>query len=189
MLYRNLFKFLFFTFLLGILPQLQAQNARGLSMNLYLIVDDSSALQSSKADAINWVRDNLLDRALIDGDRITIWAASDRPQMVYSGTFSAAARQQALDSLQAMSMSARTADFAGAIRDLSARAAQSQGGLTVIMLITGSAGGLAPALSGPHQDLFRWSRSERYERWQVLVLSPDISQRVRQAADSFMNLQ
>ncbi|MCL2070301.1 MAG: hypothetical protein FWH19_04870 [Treponema sp.] len=175
--------------LVSFFPHLEAQNARRVPMNLYLIVDDSAALQVSKNEAIGWVRENLLDQALMDGDRISIWAASDSSQMIYSETFSAATRQQVLDRLQAMPMTSRSADFAGAMRDLSARTAQSPGGMTVIMLITGSAGGLAPALSGPQQELFRWFRSERYERWQVLVVNPDISQRIRQAADSFMNLQ
>jgi len=55
------------------------------------------------------------------------------------------------------------------------------------MLITASAEGLKPAINTSGQGLLRWFRSEKYERWQVLIVGPDIGRKVQQAAAAYMS--
>ena len=176
--------------LVSLLPQLEAQNTRRIPLDFYLIVDDSLDMRESKNDAIAWLNEQLLERAFINGDKITLFSAGDRVQTLYSQTISSPDnRQEITERLQAMEMAGQRADFTGALRSAVSEASRSADRLPVYMLITGTAGGLVPALTGPGQELFRWFRSERYERWQVLVMGPEIGQRVRQAANSFMNAQ
>jgi len=126
----------------------------------------------------------------MDGDKITIWTAGDKAQVIHSDTLSGAAgKKEIKDKLQALRLGGKTADFSGALSEVASRLPQSasdQTRLPYTMLITASAEGLEPALTGSSQGLFRWFRSEKYSRWQVLVVAPNIGRKVQQAAASYM---
>jgi len=130
----------------------------------------------------------VVDRILMDGDRITIWAAGDSARVIHSDTLSGAdGKTELKDKLKALAAEGETADFAGALRDAASRLSQAGSGrLAYTMLVTASAVSLEPAL-GSARDLFRWFRSERYSRWQVLVVAPDIGSKVRQSAAAYMS--
>ena len=171
-------------------PVLHAQDKRTIPLDVYLIIDGSSSLQNSKNDAIAWISGQLVDRILTDGDKITIWTAGEKAQVIYSDTFSGADGKKAINGkLQALDTGGKTADFSGALRDVLSRVSQTAGDrsrLSYTVLITASAEGLEPALTGGAQGLLRWFRSEKYERWQVLVVAPDIGKKVQQAAAGYM---
>jgi len=132
-----------------------------------------------------------VDRILMDGDRITVWAAGDRARVIHSATISGdATKREIRDQLQTLSTEGERADFSGALRDAAARQTQAAAGrsrLSYTMLVTASAEALEPALSGGARDMLRWSRSEKFSRWQVFVVAPDIGGRVRQAAAAYMS--
>jgi len=176
--------------LVSILPfYLVAEDIRTISLDMNLIIDGSTALNNSKNDAFTWFNEQVVDRILMDGDKITIWSAGDRAQVIYSETVSGAAGKKAVkDKLQTLDTSGKTADFTGALRDAASRISQTQAErISYTMLITASAEVLEPAFTGSAQDLFRWFRSEKYERWQVLVVAPDIGRKVQQAAAAYMS--
>ena len=180
--------------LITLLPLvINAEDRRIIPLDMYLIIDDSSALQNSKKDAIAWINDHVIDKLLVDGDKITVWAAGDRAQVIQSETISGSAGKNAVKNrLGTLNSSAKTADYTGALRDVVSRISQSgqdNSRLPYTMLVTGSAEGLVPALTGGNQSLLRWFRSEEYSRWQVLVVGPDIGRKVQQAAASYMNSQ
>jgi hypothetical protein len=183
-------KFFALVVLTGVLsPVLEAEDRRSIPLDMYLIIDNSAALRNSKNDTVSWINANVVDRILMEGDRITVWAAGDRAQIIYSDTISGFdGKKEIKDKLLTLDASGSSADFSGALTDVQSRLSQTTGGrLPYTMLITGSAEGLEPALAANSQGLLRWFRSERYERWQVLIVAPDIGRRVRQAAAAFMN--
>ena len=166
-----------------------AEDKRTIPLDLYLIIDGSSALQNYKNDAVAWINSKVVDGILMDGDKITIWTAGDSARLIYSDTFSGATGKKGInDIISAIDARGRTADFSGALRDAASRAAQTgTDRLAVTMLITASAEGLEPAINMSGQGLLRWFRSEKYERWQVLIVGPDIGRKVQQAAAAYMS--
>ena len=177
--------------LVSFLPlALHAEDKRTIPLDMYLIIDGSASLEDSKNDAIAWIG-QMTDRTLMDGDTITIWLAGDEAQVIYSGTLSSAAgKEEIKNKLRALDTGGKTADFSGALRDLTSKlsqTAENRSRMSYAMLIISSAKGLEPTLTGSAQGLLRWSRSEKYERWQVLILAPDIGRKVQQAAAAYMN--
>lgn len=175
---------------LGILPLLGAEDRRTIPLDMYLIIDASSAMEELRDEVTAWLDEQVVDRFLMDGDRITIWAAGDNAQVIHSAALSGAdGKQEIKNRFRSLVADGQTADFSGAMREAAARSAQDRGRLSHTMLITASARSLEPALTGSDRELFRWSRSEWHSRWQVLVAAPNIGGRVRQAAIAYMNSQ
>ena len=167
---------------------LGAESIRSIPLDMFLIIDASAGQQNTKNDIISWLNERVIDEILMDGDRITVWSAGDRADIIYSDTISGEASKDELRELFGnMDTDGRFADFSSALRELGPRvSAVPQNRLSYSMLITSSAAGLAPVLTGGAQSMLRWSRSERYERWQVFILAPDIGPRVQQAAGAFL---
>jgi len=187
----TIFRKILIAFILAaVLPLLNAQDRRTIPLDMYLIIDGSSALEQSRSEIIAWVNEQVVNRILMDGDSITIWSAGDSARVIHSATVSGdAGIREIRERLQALEAGGRTADFAGALRDAASRTARAdRSRLSHTMLIAASAEGLQPALSGGAQ-LLRWSRSEKSARWQVLVVSPNIGGRVQQATTAYMNSQ
>ena len=173
--------------LVGLLPlALYAEDKRTIPLDLNLIIDGSSTLKNSKNDALAWVNSQVVDRILMDGDKITIWAAGDKAKVIFSAVVSGeAGKKEIKDKLSTLDMGGKTADYPGALRDVMSRMTQDPNRISYTMLIAGSAEGLEPTIAGS-QGLIRWFRSEKYARWQVLVVAPDIGKKVQQAASAYM---
>ena len=169
---------------------LRADDKRGIPLDLYLGIDCSESITDVKNEALTWVSSKIVDRLLVEGDKVTIWSAGDRAQIIHNGEISGGGKQEIMDLLQNLVTNGKTADFPGALRDLAPRVSQTdQNRLSYTVIVTSSAGGLESALTGSSQSLLRWSRSEKYSGWQVLVAAPDIAPNVRQAALNYMSSQ
>ena len=181
--------FFFFACLMPLF--LNAEDRRVIPLDVFLIIDDSEAFQSPKKDTMTWINEQVVDRVLMDGDRITIWAAADRVRLVHSDTLSGAAGKESIKAaLGSLDSAGRTADFTGALRQAASRSALvPRSRLAYTILVTASAEGLEPILAtsgaSSDQDLLKWSRSEKYEGWQVYVVAFDIGERVRQALSAY----
>ena len=185
---RNIYtRILLAIFILGgFSPWLNAETRRVIPLDMFLIIDGSDFFQDSKADALAWVNSHVVDRILQDGDRITIWRAGDSAQVIHTGYISGNT-QEISNLLNAIQIGGRTPDFSSALIDAAARASRTtQDRLAYTMLVTASAAGLQCAITGDDRNLLRWFRSEREERWQVLVIDPHITPRVQNAAASLM---
>jgi hypothetical protein len=181
-------KLLILIILVSFSPFIGAQD-RTIPLDMYLIIDGSQSFQNAKNDAVAWLNSQVIDRILMEGDTISIWSAGESSGIIHSGQVTGG-KTDIKDKLQTLKTDGKTADFSGALREAASRGSQTpQSRLSYTMLITASAEGLEAALTGSNQGLFRWSRSERYERWQVLIVAPDIAPRVRDAAASYMNAQ
>ena len=172
------------------LPQLGAENRRVIPLDMYLIIDGSQALNRQKDIIIPWIKEQILDLTLQEGDRLTIWSAEDRARVIFSGPITTETKAQIIDIIAALEATAVAADFSGALVDAAARSAQTpRERLPYTMLIKASAASVEPLLTGSASRLLRYSRSKRHEGWQVLVTAPHIGDRVRQAAIAYMNSQ
>jgi len=177
--------------LVGFSSLLKADDKRVIPLDLYLVIDSSESINSVKTEALDWVYSKIVDRLLVEGDKVTIWSAGDRAQIIYNGEISASGgKPEIRDLLQNLVTNGKKADFSGAFADLAPRVSQtSPNRLSYTVLVTSSAGVLESALTGSSQALLRWSRSEKYSGWQVLVAAPDIAPKVKQAALNYMSAQ
>jgi hypothetical protein len=183
--------FIILIFLVGFSFFLKADDRRTIPLDFYLIIDCSESINTAKNDALAWVSSKVVDRLLIEGDKVTIWSAGDSAQIIYNGEISASGgKGEITDLLQNLVTNGKTADFPGALRDMALRVSQtSQSRLSYTVIVTSSAGSLESTLIGSSQAMLRWSRAEKYSGWQVFVAAPDIAPKVRQAALNYMSSQ
>jgi hypothetical protein len=187
----NLFRITILIVLVGFSPLLNAEDSRTIPLDMYLIIDGSQAFQNAKNDVITWANAQVVDRILAEGDSIAIWTAADASSLVYqsvvSSGISSGGKSAIKDTLTSLTANGQSADFAGALKDAAAMAFRAPDDrLSCTMLVTASAEGLGNALTEDSRNLFKWFRSERYERWQVLIVAPGIEPKVREAAASYM---
>ena len=188
-IFRKIFIAIIFA---GTISLLNAQDRRSIPLDMFLIIDGSAALEHSRDEIFTWINEQVIDRVLMDGDRITIWAAGDSARVIHSATISGdAGKREIRERLQTLEARGETADFSGALMDLASRLPPptNRSRLSYSMLITASAAGLHPALTGGAQHLLRWSRSEKSSRWQALVVAPNIGGIVQQATAAYMSSQ
>ncbi|MDR2619126.1 MAG: VWA domain-containing protein [Treponema sp.] len=164
---------------------LEAEDKRSLPLDLYLIIDGSSLSKEAGNETAAWISREIIDRILQEGDSLTIWSAGDKAQIVYSGAVEGQ-KQGIKDKLRSLNASAKSADFAGALREAASRASGDRKRLAVTIVVSGSAEALAPALEGGSAGLFRWSRVDEYAGWQALVVAPGIGDKVKRAAAAYM---
>ena len=183
--------FIILIILVGFTSLINADDRRVIPLDLYLVIDCSESINSVKDDTLAWVYTNMVDRLLIEGDKVTIWSAGDRAQIIHNGEISASGgKEEIRDLLQNLVTNGKSADFSGALRDLEPRVSGTgQSRLPYTVLVTSSAEMLEDALSGSSRAMLRWSRSEKYSGWQILIAAPDIAPKVRQAAAGYMSSQ
>jgi hypothetical protein len=151
-------------------------------------MDGSSRIVDVKDEAIAWIGEQVIDRILKDGDSLTIWSAGPKARVLLSETLEGANGKDAVKTkLNTLDVSGEVPDFSGALKDAVSRAAGGNSGrIKYTLLISASAESLAPALTGRDAYLFRWSKVEEYSRFMVLVVAPDIHNKVRQSAAAYM---
>ena len=187
----NMSRILFLIILVGIITLSNAEDKRVIPLDMYLIVDGSSSFREAKTDTVSWFNTQIVDRIFLEGDKVTIWSAGDSAEIVHSDEITNSdAKNDIKGKLQSLSADGKSADFTGALKDLQTRLPGTPAGrLPVSMLVTANAGGLGSVITGNSQSMLRWSRSEKYERWQALIFAPDIGRKVSQAAQEYMNSQ
>jgi hypothetical protein len=177
----------FLAFFLPLAQGAYGLDSRNTPIEVFLIMDGSSAMKNAGDEAVEWVCSSLVDGILQDGDRITLWNAGGTAQIVYSETIAGAAGKEAVkNTLRSLSAGANQADFAGALRDASQRAAASRSAMAYTLLISGSSAALSPALLGSGAGLLRYSRIEEFSGWRALVIALGINSRVGQAASAWI---
>jgi len=177
--------------LVGFTSVINADDRRVIPLDLYLVIDCSESINNVKNDTLTWVYSNVVDRLLIEGDKVTIWSAGDKARIIHNGEISASGgKNEIRDLLQNLATNDKSADFSGALRDLEPRVSGTdQSRLQYTVLVASSAEKLENALAGSTRTLLRWSRSEKYSGWQILIAEPNIAPKVRQAAASYMSSQ
>jgi hypothetical protein len=183
--------FIILIILVGFISVINADDRRVIPLDLYLVIDCSESINSVKNDTFTWVYANIIDRLLVEGDKVLIWSAGDKARIIYNGDISASGgKSEIRDLLQSLATNGESADFSGALKDLEPRVSgTAQSRLPYTVLVASSAGKLESALAGSSRTLLRYSRSEKYSGWQILIAAPDIAPKVKQAAASYMSSQ
>ena len=174
-----IFLFLFFTFFSGFSPLYAQRNP----IDINLIIDSSQSLANVKDEVLDWAFARL-DEILVDGDRVTIWAAAAQSSVIYSGTINTYEKEIAKTRINEITPSGRYADFSGALTDAASRQSAA-GSYIYTLLISASADALSSMLSGPGANLLRFSRVEEFSAWRTLVVGLNIDAKVKNAAAAF----
>ncbi|MCL2185609.1 MAG: hypothetical protein FWB86_07145 [Treponema sp.] len=150
-------------------------------INVNVIIDGSSSFAAVKDHITTWLTERL-DKILVTGDRVTIWSAGASSRVIYTGTINAQTDKDAVKrSIREMTGTGSSSDFSGALTEASGR--QSSSYSYTLMISAGT--GLSALLSGSQANLLRFSRTEEFSGWRLIIVGLDIDAKVRRAAAAF----
>jgi len=175
-----------FCLLAASITGLWGADTRTAPIDLYLIVDSSSAMERGKNEAIAWLCSNVVDGILQPGDRIWIWTAGAKPELVYSDT-QGSDKEGAKTALRSIQFEGDAADYRGALREVQARASQGGSRVSFTLLVSGSGAKDPPSREAESAGLLRYSRVDHFSGWRVLTIGLDLSPKVRQSSSYYMN--
>jgi hypothetical protein len=181
---------LFFLISGCLLSPLFADTARAFPVDLFLVIDGSAALEQGRNDALDWLCGQVVDGLLRDGDSLTVWAAGEKAEEIYSGRVAGKETKDAAKALiRSIPAGGESADFAGALREAARRgggSAGDSGRLACALLISGMAAGYNSLSGGEMANLLRYSRFEEFPAWRAVTVAPGIGSAVKNAAAAFM---
>jgi hypothetical protein len=159
---------------------------RTIPIDVYLIVDSSSAMERGKDAALTWLCTTVIDGMLTGEDRIWIWTAGEKPELIYSGTLGD--REGAKAAVRGIRFQGDKADYRGALE--AARAILGRGDRTAYtLLVSGSGAKDPPSREAESAGLLRYSRVESFSGWRVLTIGLDLESRIRRSASQYQNAQ
>jgi hypothetical protein len=165
-----------------------ALDARTESLDMFIIIDGSSALSKGKDAAVGWLCDYAVDGILREGDRLVLWLAADPARELFSGTLSGADSKETVKSLlRSLTLRGSSADYTGALGAAAEKEAAAEGMAYTLVISGVQAGYNAFPGSGGEAALLRYSRVLEFPGWRVFAVSQGIGVRARRAAAAFMN--
>jgi hypothetical protein len=159
-------------------------DTRTVPLDVYIIVDGSSAMEKGKEEAIAWLCNTVVDNILQSGDRIWIWRAGAKPELIYSGTLGND-KELVKTPIRAIQFQGEAADYRGALQE--AQALVSRNRISYTLLISGSGAKDPPSQEAESAGLLRYSRVDSFSGWRVLTVGLDLTARVRQSTTYYMN--
>ena len=148
-------------------------------IDVNLIIDGSSSFSSVKDEVVPWIS-RRLDQILVDGDKLTIWAASSPSKVIYTGSDKEAAKK----SIGELSPAGSNADFSNALREAASRQSSNY---SYTLLISASPAALTSVLSSPQASLLKFSRVEEFNSWRALVVGLNLDTKVKKASTAFFS--
>lgn len=187
---RDIMRFLFVLMILIIPFSLCfGQDERSLPVEVYVIFDNSVSMQGSEDEAAAWLSRHIADNILQAGDSLTVWSASGEPAVEFSGTVGG---EESISEIKAVLASITPTENAG--NDTAAfenikkiRTSPSQYAQSYIILVTGVSGSNASLFSAEAAEVLKYSRSNDFPGWKVMIIGLGIEQRVRTAAAAYMS--
>jgi hypothetical protein len=162
-------------------------DARTVPLDVYIIVDGSSAMEKGRQEAVDWLCGTVIDGILQSGDRIWIWRAGAGPELVYSGTLGAD-KEAVKAKIRSIQFQGEAADYRGALQEAQSLVNKSDR-ISYTLLVSGSGAKDPPSQEAESAGLLRYSRVDSFSGWRVLTVGLDLSARVRQSTNYFMNNQ
>jgi hypothetical protein len=167
--------------------RIQGEDARSISVDVYIIVDSSSSMEKGKEEAVNWLCTTVIDGIVKAGDSLSIWTAGAKPELIYSKTVSAETKEEAKNLIRQIRFSGNAADYKGALSEAQARVLAGRGGRIVYtLLVSGASPKDPPIKEAESAGLLLYSRVDSFSGWKVFTVGLDISARVRESADAYM---
>ena len=176
---KNLKKCALFCLLIGVTASLWGTDTRTIPIDVYLIVDSSVDMEKGKNEAISWLCNTVIDGILQPEDRIWIWTAGVRPELVYSGSLGN--KENAKASLRTIAFKDNSADYRGALQEARTQAGKSDR-ITYTLLVSGSGAKDPPTREAESAGLLRYSRVENFSGWRVLTVGLDLDAKIRRAS-------
>ncbi|MDR2552980.1 MAG: hypothetical protein LBD31_07445 [Treponema sp.] len=163
------------------LPLLVWGETRGVPVDMYIIVDGSSAMERGRNEALTWICGKI--DGLQDGDRIWIWRAGTKAELIYSGT-SGTDKEDIKRLVRSIKFEGDAADYRSALRDALGLTGGNKGRLAYTLLISGAG---AKNSRGEPAELLRYSRVENFSGWRALTIGLDLGPKVRQALSYYLD--
>jgi hypothetical protein len=161
---------------------LRAADVRTVPIDVYVILDVSSAIKNKSGEAVKWLCDHVVDEMLQDGDTLTILAAGERATALFSEPLSSAdTKEAAKQAFRSAAPTAASADYAGGLREAVARQGSGRR-ISYTLLVIGSGSPTAP---GGLASLLRYSRVQEFSGWRVLTVGLNMDRQVREAAAAY----
>jgi hypothetical protein len=162
-------------------------DVRTVPLDVYIIVDGSSAMERGREEAVSWLCNTVVDGILQQGDRIWIWRAGAGPELVYSGAIGA--DKEAIKALiRSIQFQGEAADYRGALGEAqSSVERESRGRITYTLLVSGSGAKDPPSQEAESAGLLRYSRVDSFSGWRVLTVGLDLGARVGRSTNYYMN--
>ena len=184
MIWKNLKKWGLFWLLAVIIAPCWGENARTIPLDVYIIVDSSSAMEKGKDEAETWLCTTVIDGVLMPEDRIWIWTAGERPELVYSGGLGN--KEEVKAAIRSIRYAGDRADYRGALQEAQILA-QKSGRTTYTLLVSGSGAKDPPSKEAESAGLLRYSRVEHFSGWRVLTVGLDLGPKVSRASAYYKN--
>jgi hypothetical protein len=164
-----------------------AADSREIPLDVYVIVDTSSAMEAGREQAVAWLCGQVIDGIARDGDTLSLWTAGERPELLYSGAVSADSKEEAKKLVKSIAFSGSRADYRGALSAARDKAAQGKPGrLAYTLLISGASPKDPPIREAESAGLLLYSRVDSFPGWRVFTVGLDLSDRVRDSAAAYM---
>ena len=154
-------------------------NDRTTPIDVYIIVDSSSAMEKGKEEAVNWLCTNVIDGILLTGDRVWIWTAGTRSELIYSGTLGN--KEEIKTAIRAIQYQGNAADYRGALEEAKNQARKSNR-TSYTLLISGSGAKDPPSQEAESAGLLLHSRVESFSGWRVLTIGLDFGTKIRKSS-------
>ncbi|MDR3129998.1 MAG: hypothetical protein LBU18_00450 [Treponema sp.] len=153
-----------------------------------IIIDGSSALSAGRDAAVEWLCDYAVDGILQEGDRLTLWLASDPAQKLFSGVLSGTDSKETVKSLfRSLNPQGSAADYATALKEAAKNEAAAEG-MSCTFIISGSRAGYNSFPRDKKEAaMLRYSRVLDFSGWRVFVVSQKMGDKVRRAAAAFVD--
>lgn len=183
----------FFGLCLGIASpaRLYAENVRSGTIDAYILIDASKAMENTGEMALNWVNNALVNDILIPGDRVQIWSITEEAELLFNDTLENEDDVARLSStIRSIQFTASSADYAAALRKAvqAESSRQNRDRIAFALLIEGydDSGKTIESTYGDIAKLLRYSRVDDYPGWKAITVGLGIEPRVKAATASYM---
>jgi hypothetical protein len=141
-------------------------------------------MEKGREEAVNWLCSTVIDGMLLNQDRIWIWTAGNKPELVFSGTLDN--KEDAKTVIRSIRYQGDAADYRGALQEAKNQAGKSNR-TSYTLLVSGSGAKDPPSQEAESAGLLRYSRVESFSGWRVLTIGLDVAAKVDKASAYYKN--
>jgi hypothetical protein len=168
-------------------PFLWGEDVRTVPLDVYVIIDSSSAMEAGKAEAVSWLCNTLVEGILRDGDSLSVWTAGVKPELICSETVTSGGKEKIKTLIRSIGFSGNAADYLAALSQAQARSrTQPKDRLSYTLLINGSRSKDISAREAESAGLLIYSRVDNFNGWRIITVGLDIGAKVRDSAAAYM---